>query len=94
MSINVISFLWSLAAGCHLFSKMAPTRSVLGFLNPKTLSAVFTNNLSKTPYRFVHKKCGNCHQITSGSILSVASLGNKNCKFHMSALHHRYLANL
>lgn len=79
----------SASVTCHLFFKMAPTRSVLGFLNPKTLSKVFTNNVAKAPYRFVHG-CNNCDNFVSGPILSVASLVRNNCKFYMLSLHHRF----
>ncbi|KOB72178.1 DnaJ-14 [Operophtera brumata] len=57
-------------------------------------AAVFISNLSKTPYRFVHKKCNSCDKISSGPILSLTSLGSINCKFYMLSLHHRYSAIL
>ncbi|XP_026736145.1 protein tumorous imaginal discs, mitochondrial-like isoform X1 [Trichoplusia ni] len=58
---------------------MAPTRSVLGFLNPKTISTVFTNNILKTPYRYVHG-CNNCDIFLGGPIISVASAARTNFK--------------
>ncbi|XP_075982006.1 dnaJ homolog l(2)tid, mitochondrial-like isoform X2 [Anticarsia gemmatalis] len=66
---------------------MAPTRSVLGFLNPKTLSTVFTNNIVKTPYRFVHG-CNRCDNFSSGFVLSASPLCRKN--YNVSA-RHRYI---
>ncbi|CAB3225393.1 unnamed protein product [Arctia plantaginis] len=66
---------------------MAPTRSVLGFLNPKTLSKVFTNNVVKTSYRFVHG-CNSCDNFVSGPILSVASLARNN---YTVGGRHRYI---
>ncbi|KAG6446917.1 hypothetical protein O3G_MSEX004649 [Manduca sexta] len=65
---------------------MAPTRSVLGFLNPKTFSTVFTNSLSKPSYRFVHK-CNSCDRFLGGPGISAVSVANKNYNFGK----HRYI---
>ncbi|CAH1634899.1 unnamed protein product [Spodoptera littoralis] len=56
---------------------MAPNRSVLGFLNSKTISTVFTNSIVKTPYRYVHG-CNNCDKFLGGPAISAASLARKN----------------
>ncbi|CAH0664128.1 unnamed protein product [Spodoptera exigua] len=63
---------------------MAPNRSVLGFLNPKTLSTVFTNSIVKTPYRYVHG-CNNCDKFLGGHAISAASLARKN--YNIGARH-------
>ncbi|KAJ8728826.1 hypothetical protein PYW07_006522 [Mythimna separata] len=64
---------------------MAPNRSVLGFLNPKTISTVFTNSIVKTPYRYVHG-CNRCDKFLGGQV--VASLARKNYNF---GARHRFI---
>ncbi|KAJ2945197.1 hypothetical protein O0L34_g9267 [Tuta absoluta] len=60
---------------------MAPTRNILGFLNPKTLSAVITSNISKTPCRFIHR-CNKCDNFLGGAAIS-AALVHKNIKYNI-----------
>lgn len=71
---------------------MAPTRSIIGFLTPKNFSAVFSNNLTKTPCRFLHK-CNRCQNFLGGPAIAIASLAHNkfNCTFGMLLLHHRLL---
>ncbi|XP_038218941.1 protein tumorous imaginal discs, mitochondrial-like isoform X2 [Zerene cesonia] len=57
---------------------MAPTRSIIGFLNPKTFSTVLSRNLPKTSCRFVHK-CSSCNNFLGRP---AATLGNKNFKYN------------
>ncbi|CAG4961020.1 unnamed protein product [Colias eurytheme] len=66
---------------------MAPTRSIIGFLNPKTISTVLNRNLSKTSCRFVHK-CNNCNNFLGRP---VATLGNKNFKYNEISSQHRLI---
>ncbi|XP_023948327.2 protein tumorous imaginal discs, mitochondrial isoform X2 [Bicyclus anynana] len=67
---------------------MAPTRSIIGFLNPKALCAVFTSNISKTSCRFVHR-C-NCSHLLGTPAVSFAALGRKNFKYIVDGPRHRY----
>ncbi|XP_049878697.1 protein tumorous imaginal discs, mitochondrial-like isoform X3 [Pectinophora gossypiella] len=62
---------------------MAPTRNILGFLNPKTLSAVITSNISKTPCRFIHK-CNKCNNFLGGPAIS-AAIVHKNLKYNIGS---------
>ncbi|CAH2234364.1 protein tumorous imaginal discs, mitochondrial-like isoform X2 [Pararge aegeria] len=66
---------------------MAPTRSIIGFLNPKAFSAVFNSNISKTSCRFVHR-C-NCNHLLGSPAISVAALSPKNFKNNFDGLRHR-----
>ncbi|XP_045778813.1 protein tumorous imaginal discs, mitochondrial-like isoform X1 [Maniola jurtina] len=66
---------------------MAPTQSIIGFLNPKTLSAVFTSNISKTSCRFIHR-C-NCNHLLGSPMVSVSALGRKNFKNNIDGPRHR-----
>ncbi|KPJ18863.1 hypothetical protein RR48_05801 [Papilio machaon] len=66
---------------------MAPTRSIIGFLSPKTLGSILSNNISKAPCRLYHK-CNNCDFYT-GPVLS--SLGNKNSKYNFVGPKHRFI---
>lgn len=61
--------------------KMAPTRNIIGFLNSKTLSAVFANNIAKAPCRFMHK-CNNCEKFLGAPAIT-ANVAHRNvkCKF-------------
>lgn len=70
--------------------KMAPTRSILGFLNPKTITAVISSNISKTPCRFVHKCSNYCDYHLGAATRSGAVLSRKDFrrKFYMLSLHH------
>ncbi|XP_028159544.1 protein tumorous imaginal discs, mitochondrial-like isoform X1 [Ostrinia furnacalis] len=70
--------------------KMAPTRSILGFLNPKAITAVISSNLSKTPCRFVHKCSNYCDQYLGAPALSGAVLGRKDFS-HVSVKNYRYI---
>ncbi|XP_045516976.1 protein tumorous imaginal discs, mitochondrial-like isoform X3 [Pieris brassicae] len=56
---------------------MAPTRSFLGFLNPRTITSVLSSNLSKTSCRFLHK-CNNCNHVLGGTLVSL----HKNFKYN------------
>ncbi|PZC81014.1 hypothetical protein B5X24_HaOG213536 [Helicoverpa armigera] len=56
---------------------MAPNRSVLGFLNPKTISTVFNNSIAKIPYRYVHG-CNGCKTFIGGQPIAVLSVARKN----------------
>ncbi|CAH2979441.1 unnamed protein product [Chilo suppressalis] len=69
---------------------MAPTRSILGFLNPKTISAVISSNISKTSCRFVLKCSNYCDHRLGASILSGAGLGHRKIKY-VAANHYRYI---
>ncbi|XP_034836403.1 protein tumorous imaginal discs, mitochondrial-like isoform X2 [Maniola hyperantus] len=66
---------------------MAPTRSIIGFLNPKTLSAVFTSNISKTSCRYIHR-C-NCNHLLGSPVVSISALGRKNFKNNIDGPRHR-----
>ncbi|XP_059056871.1 protein tumorous imaginal discs, mitochondrial-like isoform X2 [Achroia grisella] len=72
---------------------MAPTRSILGFLNPKTISAVISSNISRTPCRFLHGCRNSCDQYISGPLLGgvkfphiiiKCNLGHNYRQFHTS----------
>ncbi|XP_072945341.1 protein tumorous imaginal discs, mitochondrial-like isoform X1 [Epargyreus clarus] len=69
---------------------MAPTRSIIGFLNPKTLSAVFTSSISKTPSRYVHR-CNSCNNFLRGPVVSSVSSENKNLKYNVLGTRNRYI---
>ncbi|XP_026748735.1 protein tumorous imaginal discs, mitochondrial-like isoform X2 [Galleria mellonella] len=56
---------------------MAPTRNILGFLNPKTISAVISSNVSRTPCRFLHGCRNNCDQYISGPIVTGVTFPHK-----------------
>ncbi|KAJ0172700.1 hypothetical protein K1T71_011839 [Dendrolimus kikuchii] len=57
---------------------MAPTRSVLGFLNPKTFSSIFANNVSKSPFRLLHT-CKKCDRFLGAPVLNATLSIFKNC---------------
>ncbi|KAG7305029.1 Protein tumorous imaginal discs-mitochondrial [Plutella xylostella] len=61
---------------------MAPSRSIIGFLNPKTFSAVVSNNISKAPCRFVHR-CNSCDKYSGGSVLAASTLSNPVLKYNV-----------
>ncbi|XP_047507835.1 protein tumorous imaginal discs, mitochondrial-like isoform X1 [Pieris napi] len=61
---------------------MAPTRSFLGFLNPRTISSVLNSNLSKTSCRFLHK-CNNCNHVLGGTLVSL----HRNFKYNELTKH-------
>ncbi|XP_068622968.1 protein tumorous imaginal discs, mitochondrial-like isoform X2 [Battus philenor] len=67
---------------------MAPTRSLIGFLNPKTISSVFAKNVSKAPCRFLHK-CNNCRDFYLSP--AIATLGSKNLKYNFGGSKHRFI---
>ncbi|CAG5040999.1 unnamed protein product [Parnassius apollo] len=67
---------------------MAPTRSFVRFLNPKTISTVINNNISKAPCRLFHK-CNNCHRNLSGPVGSIASSRN-NLNYNFVGSKHRF----
>ncbi|XP_026483250.2 protein tumorous imaginal discs, mitochondrial-like isoform X1 [Vanessa tameamea] len=69
---------------------MAPTRSIIGFLNPKTISAVFSSNISKTSCRFIHR-CNNCNHFLRNPVVSTVTLGRKNIKYGELSARHRYI---
>ncbi|KAL0829754.1 hypothetical protein ABMA28_003243 [Loxostege sticticalis] len=69
---------------------MAPTRSILGFLNPKTITAVISSNISKTPCRFVHKCSNYCDYHLGAATRSGAVLSRKDFR-HVSAQNYRYI---
>ncbi|XP_050672908.1 protein tumorous imaginal discs, mitochondrial-like isoform X2 [Leptidea sinapis] len=57
-----------------------PTRSIIGFLNPKTFKNVLNTKLSKAPCRFIHK-CINCNKYTDRPNLFTSSIGHKSLKY-------------
>ncbi|XP_053616082.1 protein tumorous imaginal discs, mitochondrial-like isoform X2 [Plodia interpunctella] len=63
---------------------MAPTRSMLGFLNPKTISAVITSNVSITPNRFMHKCIKNCDTYKNSPVVSGVKVTHKNLKYNVA----------
>ncbi|CAG9782198.1 unnamed protein product [Diatraea saccharalis] len=69
---------------------MAPSRSILGFLNPKTISAVISNTVSKTSCRFIHINSNYCEHYLGAAILSGAGLGHKNFKY-VATHNYRYI---
>ncbi|XP_063366052.1 protein tumorous imaginal discs, mitochondrial-like isoform X1 [Cydia amplana] len=69
---------------------MAPTRSIIGFLNPKTLTAVFSNNINKTTCRFVHK-CNKCEKFIGGPAIAIASLVHNKFNYNTGTTKHRYI---
>ncbi|CAK1542661.1 unnamed protein product [Leptosia nina] len=62
---------------------MAPTRSFIGFLNPRTFSSVLNSKFSKTSCRLLHK-CNNCSHFTRGPVVA---FGQKNFKYNEIAKH-------
>ncbi|CAH0719062.1 unnamed protein product, partial [Brenthis ino] len=69
---------------------MAPTRSIIGFLNPKTISAVFGSNISINSCRFVHR-CNSCSHTLGSPAISVTVNGRKNLKYSEFIAKHRYI---
>ncbi|KAI8441003.1 hypothetical protein MSG28_009280 [Choristoneura fumiferana] len=69
---------------------MAPTRSIIGFLTPKNFSAVFSNNLTKTPCRFLHK-CNKCQNFLGGPAIAIASLAHNKFNYNTGSSGHRYI---
>ncbi|XP_013149130.1 PREDICTED: protein tumorous imaginal discs, mitochondrial-like isoform X2 [Papilio polytes] len=67
---------------------MAPTRSIIGFLSPKTLGSILSTNISKAPCRRFYHKCNNCDFYT-GPIIT--SIGNKNSKYNYVGPKHRFI---
>ncbi|CAG9571786.1 unnamed protein product [Danaus chrysippus] len=67
---------------------MAPTRSFLGFLNPKTISVVFNTNISKTPCRYI-RRCYNCNNFLRGRETVPLLLNCKNWKYNEIIGKHR-----
>ncbi|XP_013195480.1 protein tumorous imaginal discs, mitochondrial isoform X2 [Amyelois transitella] len=63
---------------------MAPTRSMFGFLNPKTISAVISSNVSKTSNRFVHKCINSGDNFINGPLVSGVTLAHKNFKYNVA----------
>lgn len=87
---NVMSIRCQCQSVMSFSFKMAPTRSILGFLNPKTITAVISSNISRTPCRFIHKCSNYCDPYSRATAISGTILGRKNlkCKFYMLSLHH------
>ncbi|XP_026331012.1 protein tumorous imaginal discs, mitochondrial-like isoform X2 [Hyposmocoma kahamanoa] len=59
---------------------MVPTRNIFGFLNPKTLTTVFTSNISKNACRYIHK-CNKCDHFLIGAAIP-AAVGHKAFKYN------------
>lgn len=59
---------------------MATSRSVLGFLNPKTFTFIFTNSAPRNPIRLLHS-CKKCDRFLGIPVLNGTSLPYRNCKF-------------
>ncbi|VVD03674.1 unnamed protein product [Leptidea sinapis] len=64
-----------------------PTRSIIGFLNPKTFKNVLNTKLSKAPCRFIHK-CINCNKYTDRPNLFTSSIGHKNTEISLRRSFH------